>query len=117
MWALGMYAGWIVGGVIIVLLLLCQTFYSVCRWVNDEKQKMVFANKFYDKHLFGNQDVVGNLFVTFLVVFVTFLVVPLVWPIAIFAALVFLALYSLRGFICFKKKVNKVLKVKQGKKS
>jgi len=100
MWVIGMLVGWCILGIIVIFFILSQFFYSAYRWVNDKEQNVVFT-KYFQKYNLNDEKAIGGIFLIF--------VGSAIWPIAIPAILLFVSLYSLRGFIRFRKKVNKAL--------
>lgn len=97
-------------GLLWLFNIIAQLVFLSIKWINDDKSEDC---RFWAKEVFGlKKDPFDLGMMTYfgfaIVVFSSILVWPLIYP----AIIVFVILYGLRGFVRFKKKVNKALEDK-----
>ncbi len=105
---------WMFFGAIWVGLILYVLIRIAVKWVNDQPLAMPMP-KFLRKGVFEGDDTldgIGLLFCSLVFLCLGF-VLSLVWPLIIIVAIISVVLYSLRGFMRFKKTVNKALNLNQ----
>lgn len=113
MMQLGIWIGWAIIGVAILGAILYQGIHSARQWINDEKRTNVLA-----KHLgiIMNKEKDASILESTIFAIIAVAVIgglaSVVWPLTVLVALVFAALYCLRGFTRFKKRVDAVLNMK-----
>ncbi|GAG89991.1 unnamed protein product [marine sediment metagenome] len=119
-WLLGGKISGLVFGSIWLIGIVCQSAYNCYRFIADvgDKKPEVFIDEISKKQIFGDGGSrdegnkrfwgfwgLGGLGITLL----TILIWPIVYPILIVIG----TLFAFRGFIRFKKKVNKALEKKE----
>jgi len=101
-------------GLLLILFWLFQVGFITKQWVNDKETTMYIFHKLDDA--FDLDEGISLYMLASLLYIIGCFVIIFIWPLVVIAIPIVVVLYSLRGFVRFKKKVNKALDLKTTEK-